>query len=91
MRAFLEKTVIGLLLAGALLYAGDWIVFQVKAARGSGTSSVQVESYLATPLKGNKVEYDYIGQVDQPCVRAIFPHAAQPACWWVRRHKEHWE
>jgi hypothetical protein len=48
------------------LYVGDWVVQRV-----AGSSSVQVEQFLRTPLKGQKEEFDYMGTVAQPCARSL--------------------
>jgi hypothetical protein len=85
------NTLKALLICALLLYAGDWAVFRIRSARGNAFSSVQVDEFLATPLKGHKEEYDYTGTDMISCVRAIFPHSDAPACWWVRRHSQHWE
>jgi hypothetical protein len=79
-----------LALAGVaiLLYAGDWGVFQV---RGKPVGVVEVNQLLATPLKGNKVEYDFMGVLAVTCSRSIFPRNGNSACWWVERHKAQWE
>ena len=53
-------------------------------------SSVQVKQFLRTPLKGQKEEFDYMGTVDQPCVRSLFPHSSESPCWWLARHKIQW-
>ncbi len=80
-----------LLVTAVVVWVADWAVFRVRAARGTGFDTVQVQEYLATALKGNKQEYDYMGTADVTCARALFPHAAAPACWWLRRHTTQWE
>lgn len=72
-----------------VLYAGDWIALRVRA-QTQVSSSVQVEQFLRTPLKGQKEEFDYMGTVAQPCVRSLFPHSAETPCWWLERHKTQW-
>jgi hypothetical protein len=72
-----------------VLYAGDWIALRVRTG-GQGSSSVQVEQFLRTPLKGQKEEFDYMGTVAQPCVPALFPHGSEAPCWWLRWHKIQW-
>ena len=72
----------------ALVYVGDWEVFQ---ARREPTGTIEVNQLLATPLKGKKVEYDFMGTTAVTCSRSIFPQNGNPACWWVERHKTHWE
>jgi hypothetical protein len=91
MKAMLQKSFLAVLLAALLLLVGDWIVFEIRLSHGTAFDSVHVTNYLATSLKGNKTEYDLIGEAEQPCVRALIPHGSYPACWWLRRHKEHWE
>ena len=72
-----------------VLYLGDWITLRVKTG-AQGSNSVQVEQFLRTPLKGQKEEFDYMGTVDQPCVRSLFPHSSESPCWWLARHKIQW-
>ena len=79
----------GILAILVVLYVGDWVALRVRTG-GQETSSVQVEQFLKTPLKGQKEEFDYMGTVDQPCVRSLFPHDSQSPCWWLERHKISW-
>ena len=85
----------GLLLAAVLLYAADLIVFHMRLAGGSGMDKVAVEQYLATSLKGNKAEYDYMGTAEESCSRTLFPQYASstwnPPCWWLARHRQRWQ
>jgi hypothetical protein len=74
-----------------ILYVGDWVVLQVRITRGTAYGVVEVNQFLATPLKGNKVEYDLVGAVQETCSRSIFPQKGNPACWWLERHKAQWE
>jgi hypothetical protein len=74
-----------------LLYVGDWLVLRTRVSHGTGYGVVQVHQFLATPLKGNKVEYDLMGTVPVTCSRSIFPQLGNPACWWLERHTSQWE
>jgi hypothetical protein len=76
-----------LLAAVVVLYLGDWLILRF---RPQGGSSVQVEQFLRTPLKGQKEEFDYMGTVAEPCVRSLFPHSSDTPCWWLERHKIEW-
>ena len=91
----LRRAVKYLLIGVAILYAVDWIVFEARQTRGTGMRSIQVDQYLATPLKGNKAEYDYVGTASENCSRTLFPQYAgskwNPPCWWLERHKAQWE
>ena len=73
-----------------VLYLVDWAVLRIRMTRGTAYSSVQVDQYLSTPLKGNKAEYDYLGTTNVTCARSVFPHGAAP-CWWRNRHRSVWE
>lgn len=75
----------------ALVYMGDSIVFSYRNRHGAAFGSIEVDQFLATPLKGSKTEYDLVGSFQQQCARSIFPHSGQPACWWVQRHSSVWE
>jgi hypothetical protein len=79
------------LAAALLLYALDWAILEIKMQRQTAYGNVQVEQFLMTPLKGQKEEFDFMGTKSQTCVKSIFPHASNPACWWVERHKTEWE
>ena len=79
----------GLLAVLLVLYLGDWAVLRVRAG-GQASSSVQVEQFLRTPLKGQKEEFDYMGTVARPCVPSLFPHNSVAPCWWLREHKIQW-
>ena len=74
-----------------LLYVGDWVVLRSRVSHGTAYGVVQVHQFLATPLKGNKVEYDLMGTVPVTCSRSIFPQQGNSACWWLARHSSQWE
>ncbi len=81
-RWLLRITVV--LMAGFVaVYGGDWAIFRL---RGSPTSKVTVNRFLSVPLKGNKIEYDYLGSADVPCSMSLFPQAGQSPCWQLRRN-----
>jgi len=82
--------VIALLVLFAALYVGDRVVLQFRIAHGTAYSVVEVNQFLATPLKGDKTEYDLMGTVQETCSRSIFPQKGNPACWWLNRHKAQW-
>lgn len=79
-----------LLAVTVLTYLVDWATLRIRVTRGTGYGTVQVDHYLATPLKGNKAEYDYIGTNPESCAHSIFPHGAPP-CWWLAKHTSQWE
>jgi len=81
-----------ILLAAVLaLYLGDAAAFAVKKHNGNAYRVIQVNQFLATPLKGNKEEFDVAGSESVTCSRTIFPQPGVPACWWLERHTAQWQ
>jgi hypothetical protein len=82
-KRWLLRIVVALLAGFVVIYGGDWAVFKL---RGSPQSTVTVSRYLTVPLKGNKLEYDYLGTSDVSCSMSLFPQAGQSPCWRLRRN-----
>jgi hypothetical protein len=80
---WLQRVVVFLVAAFVALYGGDWAIYKM---RGSPTASVTVNKFMTVPLKGNKIEYDYVGTSDVPCSVSLFPQAGQSPCWRLRRN-----
>ena len=91
MYGFLRIGLLGLLAATLTLYLGDLAAFAVKKHRGTAYSSITVNQFLTTPLKGQKQEFDLIGPADVTCSRTIFPQPGMAACWWLARHTNQWQ
>lgn len=87
MKRIVGGVAVGLLVALAVLYVGDWGVWRARVAMGGGMGSVTVNTIIVIPLKGNKEEYDEGGVATVPCSRSIFPQAGSGACWWLQRNK----
>jgi hypothetical protein len=83
MKRWLQRGVIGLVAAFVVVYGGDWAIYKL---RGSPTSKVTVSRFMTVPLKGNKIEYDYIGTGDVTCSVSLFPQAGESPCWHLRRN-----
>ena len=83
MKRWLKRIAIGLVLASIGAYAADWVVFTL---RGQPTSTVTVTRYQTVPLKGNKIEYDYLGTADVSCSFSLFPQGGLSPCWRLRRN-----
>ncbi len=84
MRRWARWTALALAGAAIVLYAGDWLVYNV---RGAPTQKVMVSRFLSAPLKNNKEELDYLGSEDEPCSVSVFPQGGHTPCWYLRRHK----
>ena len=87
----LGRSVLVLVFLLGNLYGWDWLLLRIRVSRGTAFGTVQVNQFLATPLKGNKVEYDLMGTVPVTCSRSIFPQQGNPACWWLEKHTSQWE
>lgn len=88
MMRWVLRLVVGLLVAAAVIYAGDWAVFKL---RGSPTETVTVSLFVSAPLKGNKVELDFTGQEQWACSKTLFPvllpQPGMQPCWYLKKHK----
>jgi hypothetical protein len=82
---------LGLIAATLLLYVVDTVVLQIRVKHGTGYRVVQVNQLLATPLKGQKEEFDLMDSSPVTCARSIFPQPGVPACWWLERHTMQWQ
>jgi hypothetical protein len=83
MKRWLQRVVVFLVAAFVIAYVGDWSIYKL---RGSPTSTVAVDKFLTVPLKGNKIEYDFVGTTDVPCSVSLFPQGGQSPCWRLRRN-----
>lgn len=79
-----------LLITVVVVYFVDWGLLRLKMMYNAGYGTVTVEIYLATPLKGQKDRYDYMGEYPERCSHSLFPHGAAP-CWWLAKHTTRWE
>ncbi|MGO9336152.1 MAG: hypothetical protein ACLPY1_01465 [Terracidiphilus sp.] len=82
-KRWLQRIVIVLVAGFIVTYGGDWAVFKL---RGSPSSTVTVNRYQTVPLKGNKIEYDWLGTADVPCSLSLFPQGGNSPCWRLRRN-----
>ncbi len=88
MRRWTTDIVLTLAVICVLAYVADWIVLQLRERGGSAHGVVMVNSTEAIKEKGSKVEYFFSPPQPTPCVRSLFPHEDQSACWWLARHSD---
>ena len=81
------RTFLGLVVLLLLTYAGDWLLWRVGVARGTGMGSVQVTRMVVAPLKGSREEYYMDGTEDMPCSHSLLPQGGNQACWWLTKHR----
>ena len=91
----LAGVAVGLVVTAALVYLGDWAVWQARVSlshgKGGGMGTVVVSRFVVAPLKGNKEEYYYDGTGPMDCSRSLFPQGGNGACWWMTRHRVMYE
>jgi hypothetical protein len=84
----LRIVAIVLIVAAAILYVSDWLIYKL---RGSPTDTVTVSLFVSASLKNEKQEIDYIGQEQWTCTHSLFPfppyqqNQSSP-CWYLRKH-----
>ena len=83
LKRWLIRVVVVLMAGFVVVWVGDLVIFKL---RGSPMSKVTVNQFQTVPLKGTKVEYDYLGSTDVPCSQSLFPQAGQSTCWQLRRN-----
>jgi len=84
MKRWVRWIALGLLGTAIVLYAGDWLVYNL---RRSPTEKITVSHFLSAPLKNNKEELDYLGSEDVACSVSFFPQGGHTPCWYLRQHK----
>jgi hypothetical protein len=83
------RSVFGLAITLALIYAVDAAVLRFRAATNRNAfSTVTVHPYFAVDRKDKKTEYMYEDPTDETCVNSLFPHLGDSPCWYVRRHTD---
>jgi hypothetical protein len=74
-------------LAGVLLYAGDYLSVRYRIPNNREQfGSVMVQRSYAIPLKDRKTEYSFDPPAPETCVNSLFPHFGNPPCWYLSRH-----
>lgn len=75
------------LLAGALVYVGDYVSLRYRIPNNRATfGSVVVQVTWVIPMKDGKTQYAFDPPAPQECVNSLFPHLGDPPCWYLNRH-----
>jgi hypothetical protein len=85
---WLLRFILGFAVCFVAAWVGDFTLFEL---RGKPTSTVTVNRYMGIPLKGQKEEYDYLGEFTVPCSNTLFPQGGDDPCWHLRRNPNQWE
>ena len=85
----LQRTLVGLVLLVATIYAVDYALLRYKVARDQAPfATVTVRPYYAVPQKDHKTEFLFDDPRDETCVNSLFPHLGDSPCWYLKRNKE---
>ncbi len=90
-QTILLRLALFLVIAMALLYAGDFISLHLRMRHTTATNpfeTLTAPRVLAISEKGNKTEYQI--DAENPtqtvtCVHALFPHNGYSTCWQAQR------
>jgi len=84
----LQRVILGLVTAAALVYAGDYLWAKHLMSQGSSVAlgTVMVHSETDIPRKDGRVEIDIDPAEAESCIHSIFPHFGYVACWYAVRH-----
>lgn len=81
-----KRSIAAIVLSGAALWSADWLILQIREARGGGVDTVTVYRSYAVHLKNKRIEQDVAPVHDEECVRSLFSHDDENPCWFLRRH-----
>lgn len=87
MISFIKRTLAGLVLAFALVYAADfgWIEYKVSSTT-EAFDTIPIQRYYAVKEKDGKTEFMFDKPANEPCVNSLFPHWGHAPCWYLKRH-----
>lgn len=87
MKRLLINSVVILLAACALVYAGDYMSlrYRIPGSR-QPFGSVMVRRAWVIPTRSGKTDYAFDPPAPQECVNSLFSHFGDPPCWYLRRH-----
>ena len=69
------------------MWGADWAILQIRISRGPDAfGTVEVHRRYAIHLKNKRVEQRTELPHDEECVRSLFPHNGESACWYLQRH-----
>jgi len=80
------RAVLGLLIAVAVMFIVDWVVWKVRVLRGGGMGTVDVTWYQVAELKGSKEQFFPDGEGPVNCSQSVFPQGGNKPCWYLVKH-----
>jgi hypothetical protein len=86
LKRIMLHVIAGLVAACLLVYAGDFLVLEVRAHMGHAFGTVKVSPTYAIPQKNGSSEFVFGQPENQQCVRSLFPHFGDTPCWYLNRN-----
>jgi hypothetical protein len=86
--AILQRVILAVIGAGALVYAGDYFWAKHLMAGGNSVAlgTVMVHGETDIPRKDGRVEIDVDPPEAESCIHSMFSHFGYTPCWYAVRH-----
>jgi hypothetical protein len=85
----LKFTLITVLGALVLIYAGDYAVLRYRLATNkNATDQVTIKPYYAIQMKNKDTEFEFQAPYVETCANSLFPHMGMQPCWYEKKHTE---
>jgi hypothetical protein len=86
--AILQRVILAVIAAGAVVYAGDYLWARHLMAGGSSAAlgTVMVHGETDIPRKDGRVEIDVDPPEAESCIHSMFSHFGYTPCWYAVRH-----
>jgi hypothetical protein len=87
----LRITMVALILALVLVYAGDYLFVRFRMIRnktGDPFETQMIEHTYGIPHKNGSAEIVVGDPEPETCVRSIFPHMGYTPCWYFNRNSK---
>ena len=86
MRRFFQTVLPSLILAGIVLFLGDYLSLRFRIPNREPYNNITVRQFFAVKLKNKQTEYMFQPPTQQECVNSLFPHFGDPPCWYLSRN-----
>jgi hypothetical protein len=86
--AFLRITLVALISAIVIVYAGDYVSVRYRMTKnkdGDPFESMKIEPTYGIPHKNGSAEIVIGDPVVETCVHSLFPHMGYTPCWYLNR------
>jgi hypothetical protein len=84
----IQRVILSLIAAVALVYSGDyfWAKHLMAGGGSNALGTVMVQREWDIPRKDGRVEFDMDPPEAESCIHSMFPHFGYTPCWYAARH-----